>query len=337
MAAILQYYLSGFFCVALVVKIVELRLRPQRNQRTTMLMASLSSFTVATLAGIPPLRQTIPFENIPGVATITMDTGASISLALLAEYLWRPLRHSRADPWWRSRLFASACVVSALLAVLMATTPPTQRTNPLQEQYTGNWKIVSIYIIGNLFFLCCSTASAIACMRITRIVHGHVAISLGVGAIGMAVYAVTCINRLVLVAVQHTPSGWFIWYGKLNFIFTQTALLTFVLGLHFTTLWRISAAIRRSYDDLQNFRRLGPVWKSLTTEFPQVVLPPERGLHGLRDRIDISYRKYRRVIECQDALLLLSAYPVGENIGTGSLHDQMKLLHSLSSTYRTTA
>ncbi|WP_405805527.1 hypothetical protein OG729_09565 [Streptomyces sp. NBC_00210] len=342
MAIRLQYFLSGFLCVALVVKTVELRLRPPRDQQATMLIVALCSFTVAALAGIPVVRQCIPFESIPGVASITMDTGVSVSLALLATYLWRPLGRSGVYSWWRGRLFVSACLVSVLLAVLMATTPPAQRTNPLQNQYTGDWKIVSIYIIGNLFFLYCSTVSAVACVRITRIVDGHIAIGVGVGAIGMVAYAVTCINRLVLVAAQLMASSWFTWYSVLNFVFTEAAVLASVLGLHFSALWRAAAAIRRSYDDLRAFRRLKPIWKLLTTLYPHVVLPPERGLRGLWDRIDISYRKYRREIECQDALLLLSgAYPPDERRAVmqhaGIHDDQVKLLPSLSSAYPTAA
>ncbi|MEU9177139.1 hypothetical protein AB0C90_09860 [Streptomyces sp. NPDC048550] len=37
----------------------------------------------------------------------------------------------------------------------MASAPAALRTNPLQNQYTGDWRIVSV--IGNLFFLACST------------------------------------------------------------------------------------------------------------------------------------------------------------------------------------
>jgi hypothetical protein len=307
MADKLQILLSGFLCFALVVKIVELRLGTRHDERTTMLTVALASFTIAALAGIRPLRQWIPFESIPGVASITMDTGVSVSLALLTAYLWRPLRRRRSVPWWRSRLFAAACAVSVLLAVLMFTTPAAQRTNPLQNQYTGDWKIVSIYVIGNLFFLYCSSASAIACTRIARIVHGHVAIGVRVGAIGMTAYAVTCVNRLALVVAQLVSDGWFGWYSVLNFAFTQAAVLASVLGLHFTAVWRAFAAVHRFGEDLRAYWRLGPKWRALTAQHPHVVLPPGGGLRGLWDRFDISYRRYRREIECRDALLLSEA------------------------------
>lgn len=310
----LQYLLSGFLCVALVVKIVELRPGVRRDERTTMLTVALASFTIAAVAGIRPLRQWVPFENIPGVASITMDTGVSVSLALLAAYLWRPLRQRPPVEWWRSGPFVSACAESLLLAVLMAATPAAQRTNPLQNQYTGDWKIVSIYVIGNLFFLYCSAASAIACVRIARIVHGHVAIAVRVGAIGMAAYAVTCVDRLVLVAAQLMSDDWFTWYSMVNFVFTQAAVLASVLGLHFTVVWRALTAVCRVYEDLRAYWRLGPSWRSLTAQHPHVVLPPERGLRGLWDRFDISYRKYRREIECRDVLLLLTADPPEKNL-----------------------
>ena len=321
MAATLQYLLSGFLCVALVVKIIELRPGVRRDERTTMLSVALASFTIAALAGIPPLRRWLPFEDIPGVASITMDTGVSVSLALLAAYLWRPLRRRAPVPWWRSGLFLAACAESALLAVLMAATPAAQRTNPLQNQYTGDWKIVSIYVIGNLFFLFCSAASAIACVRIAKIVHGHVAIGVRVGAIGMTAYAITCVNRLALVAAQLAANDFFTWYSVANFVFTQAAVLASVLGLHFTAAWRAWTAVRRVVEDLRAYWRIGPLWKFLTTEYPQVVLPPGRGLRGFSDRFDISYRRYRRVIECKDALLLLGADPLEnrdrQSAGTG--------------------
>lgn len=320
MAATLQYLLSGFLCVALVVKIIELRPGFRRDERTMMLSVALASFTIAALAGIPPLRRWLPFENVPGVASITMDTGVSVSLALLATYLWRPLRRKPAVPWWRSTLFLAACAESALLAVLMAATPAAQRTNPLQNQYTGDWKIVGIYIIGNLFFLYCSVASAIGCARIAKIVHGHVAVGVRVGAIGMTAYAVTCVNRLALVAIQLAAAGFFTWYSVVNFVFTQAAVVASVLGLHFTAVWRAWAAIRRLGGDLLAYWRAGPLWRFLTTEYPEVVLPPGRGPRGLRDRFDIPYRRYRREIECKDALLLRRAettqgerQPVGVN------------------------
>ncbi|MFI6173272.1 MAB_1171c family putative transporter [Nocardia sp. NPDC051052] len=328
MATKLQYLLSGFLCIALMIKIVELALSARRDQRTTMLIVSLLSFTIAGLAGIPPLRKYVPFTNIPGVAAIIMDTGVSISLALLAAYLLRPLGRGLNDVWWRSPFFASACVASAIMATLMVTTPAAQRTNPLQNQYTGDWKIVGIYIVGNLFFLYCSGTAALACFRITRVVRGYVAIGVGMGAIGMTAYAITCINRLALVAAQLMVSNWFAWYSVLNFIFTQAAVIACVLGLHFTSLWNISAAIRRCYYDFRAFRSLGPIWRLLTAAFPDVILPPGRGPSGLRDRIDIPYRKYRRAIECQDALLLLGVSPTEGKDRQG--HSQDAVSHILS-------
>lgn len=309
MAARYLPYLSGFLCVTLVAKIIELCLAARRDQRTIILIVSLASFTVAAMAGIPAVRKHIPFENIPGVASITMDTGVSVSLALLAFHLWHPLRSGRTIPWWRSGLFLSACAVSAFLAVLMATTPPEHRTNPLQNQYTGEWSIVCVYVIGNLFFLYCSGSAALACLRIGRIVRGPLTVALRVGAIGMTAYAVTCVNRLVLVVAQLVGGEIFNWYSAVNFVFTEAAVLASVLGLHFTTLRWVLMPARRYVNDLRTFRRLGPLWRLLTTSCPQVVLPPERGVHGLWDRIDVPYRKYRRVIECQDALLLLGTCP----------------------------
>lgn len=312
----LQSILSVILCIGLTVKIIELGPKLRRDERTMTLTVALASFTVAALAGIPWLRQRVPFESIPGAASITMDTGVSVSLALLAAYLWRPLQRRRSSQaWWRSRMFASACAVSVLLAALMAATPRGQRTSPLANQYTGDWKIISIYVVGNLFFLYCSARSAVACVRISRIVHGHIATAVRVGAVGMTAYAVTCVNRLILVAAQFEGHGWYTSYSVLNFVFTEAAVLASVLGLHFTALWRVFSAVHRLYDDMRTFRRLGPAWKLLTSEHPQIVLSPERGLRGLWDRADISYRSYRRMIECQDALLLGSAQqpePPGE-------------------------
>lgn len=308
----IQCFLSLFLCVGLVVKIVELRPGLHRDERTIMLTVALASFTIAALAGIPWLRQRVPVETIPGVASITMDTGVSLSLALLTVYLWRPLRQAAWRPWrpwWRSRLFLCACAVSLLLATLMAATPSAQRTSPLQDQYAGSWKIVSIYVVGNLFFLYCSMASAVACVRIARMVRGHIVTAVRVGAVSMIAYAVTCLNRLILVGAQVCGHQWYSSYSVLNFVFTEAAVLASVLGLHFTAAWRVSAAARRICADLRAFRQLGPAWRLLTNEHPQIVLEPERGLHGLSDRFDISYRKYRRQIECQDALLLGAACP----------------------------
>ncbi|MGW7410339.1 MAB_1171c family putative transporter [Streptomyces sp. NPDC054833] len=342
MATTLQYILSGFLCVALLAKMAEVRLKQRRDPQATMLIVALGSFTLAALVGIPVARQHIPFESVPGVASITMDTGVSVSLALLTAYLWTPLEPDSTVPWWRGRLFLSAWAVSVLLAALMAATPPRLRTNPLQNEYTGDWRIVGIYVLGNLFFLHCSAASAIACVRIIRIVRGHVTIAVAVGAIGMAAYAVTCVNRLVLVLTQLlVGNGWFAWYSVLNFLFTEAAVLASVLGLHFTALWRFAAACRRWYVDLRAFLLLGPVWRRLTAMYPDVVLPREHGLRGLWDRLDVSYRKYRREIECQDALLLLTGSSPPDERRTaahdaGLNDDQVRLLHSLSSMSRTT-
>lgn len=303
-----QSILSVFLCVGLTLKAVELRLG--RDERSITLVVALASFTVAGMAGIPWLRERVPFENVPGVASITMDTGVSVSLALLTVYLWRPLRRRRSSrAWWRSPMFVAACAVSLLLAVLMATTPPARRTSPLADQYTGDWRIVAIYVVGNFFFLYCSVRSAVACVRISRIVHGHIATAVRVGAVGMTAYAVTCVNRLIMVGAEFRGHGWYSSYSVLNFVFTEAAVLFSVLGLHFTSLWQVFSAARRAYENILTFRRLGPAWKRLTSEHPQIVLPPEHGLRGLWDRTDISYRTYRRVIECQDALLLDSAQP----------------------------
>lgn len=323
----LQCALTGFLCIALMLKTFRLRLRASRSQPTTMLMVALACFTFAALAGIPAVRHDVPLEAHPGVATITMDTGVSISLALLATYLWRPLSLGDNCPWWRGRLFLAACTVSAVLAVLMATTPVNRRTTPLQNRYADDWRIVGIYVIGNLFFLYCSGTSAIACVRVMRVVRGHVAVAVGVGAVGMTAYAISCINRLALVAAQLVvDNSAFTSYSAANFILTGTAILACVLGLYFVFLWRAAVALRRVYADLRVLRRLRPIWRHLTTLYPHVVLPPESGIRGLRDRVDISYLMYRCKIECEDALLLLS----GED-----LPEEKALLHSLSAEFRT--
>ncbi|MFF9404712.1 MAB_1171c family putative transporter [Streptomyces anandii] len=342
MATRLQCLLSAFLCLALLAKMAELRLRRRRDAQAPMLILALGSFTVAGLVGIPVTRQHVPFLDVPGVPSVIMDTGVSLSLALLNVYLWTPLGGDRAVPWWRERLFLSAWAVSVLIAALMAATPPRLRTNPLQNEYTGDWRIVGIYVLGNLFFLHCSTASAIACVRITRIVRGHVTIGVAVGAIGMVAYAVTCVNRLVLVLTQLIAgNGWFAWYSVLNFVFTDAAVLASVLGLHFTALWRVVAACRQWYADLRAFRLLGPVWRRLTAMYPDVVLHREHGVRGLWDRLDVSYRKYRREIECQDALLLLTGGCPSAERRTAARHaglddEQVRLLRSLSSMSRTT-
>ncbi|WP_329119730.1 MAB_1171c family putative transporter [Streptomyces sp. NBC_01465] len=326
MAIRLQCVLSGFLCVALLLKTVRLRHRPSRSQPTTMLMVALVCFTCAALAGLPAVRHDVPFEDRPGVASITMDTGVSISLALLATYLWRPLSGGDDRPWWRGRLFLAACTVSAFLALLMATTPSDRRTTPLHDKYADDWRIVGIYVVGNLFFLYCSGTSAVACVRITRVVHGHVAVAVGVGAVGMTAYAITCVNRLGLVVAQLVSDSSFASYSAANFVLTGAAILACVLGLYFVFLWRAAAALRHLCADLRVLRRLKPLWRRLTTLYPHVVLPPESGVRGLRDRVDISYLRYRCEIECQDALLLLS----GEDDP-----GEKALLHSLESEFRT--
>ncbi|WP_328623541.1 MAB_1171c family putative transporter [Streptomyces sp. NBC_00354] len=301
----LQSLLSAFLCLALLAKMVALRVGSRPTPQAPMLLTALGSFTVAALVGIPAVRARIPFTTLPGVASIIMDTGVSVSLALLTTYLWTPLERAGSVPWWRGQLFLTAWAVSGLLAALMASTPAALRTNPLQNQYTGDWRIVGVYVIGNLFFLMCSGASAIACARIVRMVRGHIAVGVAVGAVGMAAYAITCVNRLFLVAGQPLlEGGWFTWYSVLNFVFTEAAVLASVLGLHFTAVWRVAVGCRRRFDDLRAFLLLGPAWRRLTALHPDVVLPWEPGPRGLRDRLDLSYRRYRREIECQDALLL---------------------------------
>ncbi|MFG2389845.1 MAB_1171c family putative transporter [Streptomyces lavendulae] len=306
----LQSLLSAFLCLALLAKMVALRVGSRPTPQAPLLLTALGSFAVAALVGIPAVRARIPIATVPGVASIIMDTGVSVSLALLATYLWAPLRRAGSVPWWRGRLFLTALAVSGLLAALMASTPPSLRTNPLQNQYTGDWRIVGVYVIGNLFFLACSGASAIACARIVRMVRGHIAVGVAVGAVGMVAYAVTCVNRLLLVAGQPLLAGdWFTWYSVLNFVFTEAAVLASVLGLHFTAVWRVTVGCQRIFDDLRAFLLLGPAWRRLTVLCPDVVLPWEPGPRGLRDRLDLSYRRYRREIECQDALLLTGAHP----------------------------
>jgi hypothetical protein len=291
-----------------------------------MLMVALVCFTCAALAGIPEVRDDVPFEGRPGVAAITMDTGISISLALLATYLWRPLSRGENRPWWRSRLFLAACTVSTVLAVLMATTPADRRTTPLHAKYADDWRIVGIYVIGNLFFLYCSGASAVACVRVMRVVHGHVSVAVGVGAVGMTAYAISCVNRLALVGAQLASDRSFASYSDGNFILSGAAILACVLGLYFVFLWRAAVALRHVYANVRVLRRLRPIWRHLTTLHPHVVLEPASGIRGLRDRVDISYLRYRCEIECQDALLLLS----GED-----LPEERALLHSLSAEFRT--
>ena len=83
-----------------------------------------------------------------------------------------------------------------------------------------------------------------------------------------------------------------------------TSVLLAGTGAALPTLTAGAAKAWRYWSDLRMFLALEPLWDRLCSAFPQITLPE----HGRRRRLDVTFRLYRRVIEIDDACLMLGPY-----------------------------
>jgi hypothetical protein len=83
-----------------------------------------------------------------------------------------------------------------------------------------------------------------------------------------------------------------------------TSVLLAGTGAALPTLAAAAAKAWRYWSDLRMFLALEPLWDRLYSAFPQVTLPE----YGRRRRLDMAFRLYRRVIEIDDACLMLRPY-----------------------------
>ncbi|MGA4844544.1 MAB_1171c family putative transporter [Streptomyces sp. G45] len=158
--------------------------------------------------------------------------------------------------------------------------------------------------LGYVFAVCCRRTHGYA-----RRASGSDAAGLWVATLGLLAFVAATAVRCVLVVVRALGGTVPHWLTAGSGALLVTAIPAFVAGVTWPgarsrlAAWRVRRHHRRVHDQLE------PLWRLLSTTFPDTVLrEPGRGR-----RARGAHRRYaRRVVECQDGLLR-----IGPHLGSG--------------------
>ncbi|BDD81255.1 hypothetical protein TPB0596_10180 [Tsukamurella pulmonis] len=177
------------------------------------------------------------------------------------------------------------------------------------------------YVVGNGYFIYAYGFAAVALARLLRGGDGAATYRVGfaVAAASLTLLCGTCLVRVLWVlspSVRAIEGGV---VNEVNFAAANTATLGICIGMCVPALWQLVTVARVRRLRQQQDRMIEPLWQSLTTTFPELVLDTgdqtpagKAGLFRSRSpgphRSQIEWKLYRRYVECRDGLTRLSPF-----------------------------
>jgi hypothetical protein len=166
--------------------------------------------------------------------------------------------------------------------------------------------IALFYLGAGLYLIYAIVACVWWITRYQRTADRHLRTGLRLAAAGLAAAAIGSTFRALYIVIAWAfgpvvPA--LLWLG-VPFVVIGSVL--FLAGITYPGVRARLSALgrrRRHRDDLE---RLAPLWTLLAKAYPSIVLRTPPG--GMRDRLAVHRRYYRRVIEIRDGLVQLSPY-----------------------------
>ncbi|MFI8932580.1 MAB_1171c family putative transporter [Streptomyces sp. NPDC053474] len=299
-------YLTVFFIVLAAAGWKSYQLaRAPRNQTLRWLTLALVCAT-----GVYPL--------VLPTWSISVDTLVGIGTAkILADVLFMAMTFSlmifclySADGGSAARRRARMEGVAFLVVVgaIVGTTVPLRDHESLYGGGEARMPVllVAAYIAAGMYVTYTLTVSCRKTWRYARMSHGAEAAGLWVataGLVGMVAFTTVSTGLDFNLFTQHPVATEL---GRASAVVLMTSIPLFVIGVTWPGARSRYAACRLWLFHRRAHRELEPLWRLLSTAFPETVLP-DTGW-GRRD----VHRSYaRRVIECRDGLVRVSPYLLG--------------------------
>jgi uncharacterized protein DUF6545 len=199
-------------------------------------------------------------------------------------------------------------LAAAIVLMFVATglTPVPLRGAALSPTNVHVSGIALFYLGAGLYLIYAITACVWWITRYQRTADRHLRTGLRLAAAGLASAAIGSTFRAlyIVVAWAFGPAVPVVLLLGMPFVILGSVL--FLAGISYPGVRARFSALgrrRRRRDDLE---RLTPLWTLLATAYPTIVLRTPPG--GMRDRLAVHRRYYRRVIEIRDGLVQLSPY-----------------------------
>ena len=305
--------------IALGAAVVEAAglLRPPRRPGQGPLLAALLTLAVSccALSGAAQYREDRLYRDLgrllSNVSTMTA------AFAILAMLLAASLPQPEARPRVGLRLLSLAGCVTGMAVTFALASPLPETSGDFGRLYDTRPELLAYSTLYLVFLGTALTEVLVLAWRHARLARRQPWPRAGLLLIGTgSVLGVACtVERAVyvfteaahlppLLASDHackTP------LSPAQCAFSGTlpiaAVLLTAIG---STLpaWGAAAAVPLQYHrNRRAYRALGPLWEDLRAAFPQITLDEPDG-----ERWDLAFRLYRRVIEIDDARLLLRPY-----------------------------
>ena len=301
MTVFLQNVLTALFAAGAVLKAGEAVVR--RGDRTSCALLA-GSFAALAAGLVLSLRPALAVFDavVRGAGKIVFNGLTFAGLFLLVVFFLRAVRGADAARRirWEAGLLGATVIV---LVVVLAVTPPDQRTATLSSPSLGEPPVVAFYVLGGAYFV----HAYVAVIRLIRsylpATGGPLAWALWtitVGLVGLTLTALVRIGRVVEVALGGPP------LPALNTVNFQLSLFSYLVlsaGLVLAGWGQALVVLRTRRRRRRQFDALEPLWALLTGRYPEIVLPRAHGAGSRRLPEPVNRRLYRRVLECRDGLL----------------------------------
>lgn len=289
----------GIVCMWVVVILRLPQVIRDRGQRP--LWSSVVLITVVTTLYMDAVQQALADLAGRYVTYLATHLVTVASAAAVLHFILVANGYRRYTPW----LYAAATAVAgAILWIYIAAHPHNPRPGHAPELPLGYFVLVSGFNVVALA-LC-----AVVCgYGVRRVDHWALRWALLALALGWAANALPWLLNLAWL-ISHNPA-WIALFSQIDGV----SALGIAAGAALPLVPMVEQRVRHSVA----YRRLGPLWQSLTDAFPQVRLI-QSAMSRVVPMAGMRLPLYRRVVEIRDAMVLLRSYVSIEDVQAAQAH-----------------
>lgn len=280
-----------------------LMLRSQRASRSAVAIAATWFALGLALALRAPMIAT-PINNTAHVPHLNVLTGNSLTLIAVCNeltvlaYITEPAdRRGRRKSRLRLGVLAGAlsCMTGLFVWSLAASSADFLEYRSVQS--LAYILIYVSYLAAGMTYacrLCVRYFPRISC-RYLRLSLGLIALGSALGILYCAVYGYNTVATFTQLTQLGPPI-------VTSTLLPSIACVLLVIGLTSGGWGPCLSKVRERLADYRSYRKLGPLWRALAEVAPEAILA--QGMASMT----IGQKRYRRIIEIQDMLLILRPY-----------------------------
>lgn len=282
--------------------VVVLRL-PQviRNLKQRPLWTAVVLMAVVTTLYLDVAQQALADHIGAYAAYLGTHLATVVSAAAILYFIMAANGYRRYAPWLYA---ATGVTIAVLLWVYIAEHPRNPRPGHAPELPLGYFILVSGFSVVAL--VVCALVCGYGARRADNWTMRWALFAL---TIGWAANALPWLLNIVWLVTRDL--GWIAWFSQIDGISA--------LGLSIGAALPLVPAIQQSFHNSNAYRRLGPLWQSLTDAFPDVRLTQPAISQAL---YPVRLRLYRRVVEIRDAMIVLRSYVSADDMQAA--HEQVE-------------